>query len=313
MLPKIFLSHSSLDKGFVEKFYGDLKTSQIDPWYDTVEIRAGKPWLQVIFGEGLPACDAVFVYFTEKALSSPMVGKEVDSSLIQQMSENRVGFLPYVESEAVRKKLRSDIQGLHCPVFNLENYSKVLPSIIGEIWRTYHEKSIPGLIAIEKAKRLELELKIKDFEEKSSSGIFSIGEELEYNHITEKLNKPLYALVKKKTGVIEKFEFLPLELIFHSLTSNQSAYHFYLIRNEIYARIGSLLQGISTPSDYSIEYRENMHLELQMCGFLDSGIVNSFGDPTRILYFSKKMFRYRYWLDYYGKLPTEVTCKRVEF
>src|ERR1041385_2325508 len=114
MLPKVFLSHSKLNKTFIEKVYDVLKKCQIDPWLDTEEIRAGKPWLKVIFEEGIPKCDAVLVYFTSESLSSAMVSKEVDASLIHSMNNSNIGFLPFVESESVRTKLRSDIQTLQC-------------------------------------------------------------------------------------------------------------------------------------------------------------------------------------------------------
>lgn len=186
IIPKLFLSHSSQDNDYIERLSAELRRCQIEPWLDSDEIRAGKPWLKVIFEEGMPTCDAVFVYFTENALGSPMVAKEVDTSLIQQMSDANINFIPYAESESVRKKLRPDIQSIHCPILSEENHKEVFPRIVAEVWRTFHERSIPKYVAIEKCKRLELELKLKEIEGKQSSHFFTDAEESEYEHITKK-------------------------------------------------------------------------------------------------------------------------------
>lgn len=71
--PKVFLSHSSKDKSFINQLYDDLKRCKIDPWLDTEEIRDGRPWMKVIFEDGIPACDAVIVYLTENSIKSKMV------------------------------------------------------------------------------------------------------------------------------------------------------------------------------------------------------------------------------------------------
>jgi hypothetical protein len=82
------------------------------------------------------------------------------------MSDANIKFIPYVESESVRRKLRPDIQSIHCPILNKENHKEVFPRIVAEVWRTFHERSIPMYVAIEKCKRLELELKLKEIEGK---------------------------------------------------------------------------------------------------------------------------------------------------
>jgi hypothetical protein len=231
-IPKLFLSHSSLDKEFIEQLYAELRRCQIEPWLDTEEIRAGKPWLKVIFEEGIPTCDAVFVYYTENALGSPMVAKEVDTSLIQQMGEANINFIPYVESESVRRKLRPDIQSIQCPTLTKENYKEVFPQIVAEVWRTYHERSIPKYIAIEKSKRLELELKLKEIEGKQSSRFFTDAEETEYAYITKKLSEPLLVIVESEQSMGNKFLFRPLELLFHSMKESGRVYDHCYARNE---------------------------------------------------------------------------------
>ena len=87
--PRAFLSHSKKDKYFIEKLAADLRKCQIDYWLDTEEIRAGKSWLKMIFEDGIPTCDVVIVYLTENSIKSKMVEKEIDATLIEQLSEKR--------------------------------------------------------------------------------------------------------------------------------------------------------------------------------------------------------------------------------
>jgi len=97
--PKVFLSHSWENKQFIEKIAADLRRCGIDYWLDKEEIRDGRPWLKMIFEDGIPTCDAVIVYLTEQSIRSQMVQKELDAAVVQQLSEGGVTLLPYV-SEA---------------------------------------------------------------------------------------------------------------------------------------------------------------------------------------------------------------------
>lgn len=165
--PRVFLSHARKDVEFIEKIERDLRRCQIEPWRDQNEIRDGEPWQNVIFGEGIPTCDVIIAYYTENSLASQMVSKEVDASLLRQLSDNGIGFLPYVNSDNTRNNLRIDIQALHCRVWNEENYYEVLPSVVAEIWRRYMERSIGSAIAQEKSRRLEAELELEKLKSES--------------------------------------------------------------------------------------------------------------------------------------------------
>jgi hypothetical protein len=314
-IPKLFLSHSSLDKEFIDKLYVELRRCQIEPWLDTAEIRAGKPWLKVIFEEGMPTCDAVFVYYTENALGSPMVAKEVDTSLIQQMGDANINFIPYAESESVRRKLRSDIQSIQCPILTKENYKEVFPQIVAEVWRTYHERSIPKYIAIEKSRRLELELKLKEIEGKQSSRFFTDSEEFEYEHITKKLSEPFLVTAEREQSIINQFSFRPLELLFHSIKESGRVYDHCYAANEIHRLVYKELSrdnSAETANYARLVYEDPLFHDLQMYGFVEGESVERLrGRTERVMFFSKKMFRYRYWLDFNGKLPATISIVRT--
>jgi hypothetical protein len=139
--PKIFLSHSSGDREFIQSLNADLNKCNIDTWFDVESIRPGQPWLSAIFKDGIPNCDMVFGYFTENTAGSTMVEKEIDSAMIL-LAEKGIRLLPYVCSDAVRKQLRVDLRALHCKVFNKNNYVEQFPLLVSEIWKCYIEKMV---------------------------------------------------------------------------------------------------------------------------------------------------------------------------
>jgi hypothetical protein len=244
-----------------------------------------------------------------------MVAKEVDTSLIQQMGDANINFIPYVESESVRRKLRPDIQSIQCPTLTKENYKEVFPQIVAEVWRTYHERSIPKYIAIEKSKRLELELKLKEIEGKQSSRFFTDAEESEYAYITKKLSEPLLVIVESEQSMGNKFLFRPLELLFHSMKESGRVYEYCYARNEIYRLLHKELNQDNTDETANCDrliYKDPLYHDLQMYGFVEGESVERFkGRAERVMFFSNKMFRYRYWLDFNGKLPATVSIVRA--
>ena len=317
-IPKVFLSHSSLDKEFINKIFETMKKSQINPWLDTEEIRAGSPWMNVIFNEGIPKCDTVLVYFTENALGSKMVSKEVDTSLIQQMNDNKVNFLPFVETEAVRKKLRPDIQTLHCPILNKENYTEVIPTIIAEVWRSYFEKKVPSIIAEEKAKRLEAEIKLKDFNNTEKE--FSKKEEDYFEYITKKLREPTVVNYLTRNNYCTEntenvtptrpnisFEVIPLEILTTYLNS-ESEFSLYQYENHICKTIGS----IYTPP-YYLNYDNGLLLtQLKTYGLVGTITIHDGEHSGLKEYFNDRLYKYRYWLEVNKLLPKVLSFKEVE-
>ncbi|HXD32237.1 MAG TPA: toll/interleukin-1 receptor domain-containing protein [Pyrinomonadaceae bacterium] len=188
--PRVFLSYARKDVTFIERVDADLRKCQVEPWRDEYEIRDGQPWMSAIFEDGIPTCDAILAYFTDNSLSSSMVAKEVDSAMLRRLLDSKVIFLPYVDADATRAKLRVDIQTLQCRVWNVENYYEILPSVVAEIWRSYYERNLEGAVATEKARRLELELELQKIQQ-GNSNVFNNQENGEFQFIYEKLNRNL--------------------------------------------------------------------------------------------------------------------------
>ncbi len=149
--PRAFFSYSSQDLHFIERIEKDLRKCQIEIWRDRTEIRDGQPWQDAIFEDGLPTCDVIIVYFTDSSLSSGMVAKEVDAAQIRHLKDSGISFLPYVRQSETRKKLRLDLQTLHCRVWNDDNYHEILPSVVAEIWRSYVERNLANAVLHESA------------------------------------------------------------------------------------------------------------------------------------------------------------------
>ena len=185
----MFLSHCREDVDFIKKLYDDLRRCQIDPWLDSEEIRHGQPWLDAIFESGIPTCDGVLVYLTANSIQSRMVKKEIDAGLIQKLSDNHVGFLPYVSEEPLRSELRPDLQSLQVPVWNAANYNRLLPRVVAEIWHSYMDRTVSRAASEERARRLEAELALQKMRQEREGHIFSPAEEKDFRFIYEALNR----------------------------------------------------------------------------------------------------------------------------
>jgi hypothetical protein len=201
--PKVFLSHAWENKPFVERIAADLRRCGIDYWLDTEEIRDGRSWLNMIFEDGIPACDAVIVYLTEQSIHSKMVQRELDAAVVQQLSEGGVNLLPYVSESVIRGRLRADIQTLQCREWNDGNYESILPTVVAEIWRSYLERTVETAVLQEKSRRLEQELENKRLKEKYESSVFSPREEQEFQYLRQQLGRKIdvtFSLFKKGHG-----------------------------------------------------------------------------------------------------------------
>jgi len=187
--PSVFLSHSKKDEDFIKNLANDLRKCQIEPWLDTEELRHGKPWLKMIFEDGIPTCDVIIVYLTKNSINSKMVKKEIDAALIEQIADSEIAFLPYVSNALLRKNLRSDLRSLQCAEWNNKNYYQVLPIVVSEIWHSYLERKINTATLNEKNKRLELEVRLMEIQEKYQSSTFTPSENVDFQHIYKMLNK----------------------------------------------------------------------------------------------------------------------------
>lgn len=75
-MPSVFLSHTSIDKPFVEKIARDLNCLGIDAWVDKYEIKVGEPIFWRV-EEGLRESEYFAIVLSPEALASEWVRSEI--------------------------------------------------------------------------------------------------------------------------------------------------------------------------------------------------------------------------------------------
>ena len=292
--PRAFLSYASRDRAFIEKIETDLRTCQIDTWRDSKDIRDGQPWMESIFEEGLPTCDVIVAYFTENSLSSDMVAKEVDAAQIRQLKDSGVSFLPYVRNSEIRTNLRLDIQTRQCRVWNDDNYYEVLPSVVGEIWRSYMERNLAVSLLQERNRRLELEIEVQTLRATPSS-VFTAQEEKEFQYVLEKLDAPRKILIRTydegtPPTVTASFSFLKCLL---SFLNKWSFFDASLFRDHVLSEFQKLFVNHVFSSG---EIEDGLIIELRTYGFVRTKDTDDQFVPF-LDQFTEKMYRFRFWLE----------------
>lgn len=334
------MSHSSLDKQFIERVASDLRKCQIDPWLDTEEIRHGQSWLKAIFENGIPTCDSVIVYFTSNSLTSKMVQKEMDSGIISQLSEDNVSFIPYISDESIRPSLRRDLQALQAPVWSESNYNEMLPKVVAEIWRSFFERHVLSAIKDEKVKRLTAELELERVKNKGAETPFLPHEETDFDHIYNAFNRFEYVSIELYT----KNEFGTKEL----LGKNPSIIRLSINLISIFKVLGDIESdqyseqalgtkifrdiSIGIAHEFNIAINKGVYANLKLNidfgnDLLIFGLLEKIFSPqpqsiprntppilissTKVLY-SDKLNRFKYWLVYHAKLPSSIVWQKTE-
>ena len=92
-MPSIFLSHTSIDKPFVEKLAKDLKSLGINVWFDKWEIKVGESITWKI-EEGIRENEMLGIILSPEALESEWVKTELSSAWVKQMNVKKIVVLP---------------------------------------------------------------------------------------------------------------------------------------------------------------------------------------------------------------------------
>lgn len=322
--PRVFLSHARKDVAFIERIESDLRKCQIEPWRDQNEIRDGQPWMQAIFEDGIPTCDAILAYFTENSLNSGMVEKEVDSAILRRLADNKIAFLPYVDDDKTREKLRVDIQTLQCRVWNDENYEQILPTIVAQIWQSYLERSIENAVLQERNRRLELELEVKSLKEIQGEDIFTQREEKEFQYIFNKLDFtfdvliPIYNFESAEEETEEvcsgyyKIRISFLQFLLNHFRNGNYNYDDTDLpsRLEVIIRENKILDRFIKEEEQEMDTPEldiKFSIELVKYGLVE--LANDF----YAYQFTNKMNRFLFWLEYKNLMSTNLLLEYIEF
>ena len=83
--PRAFVSHSSQDHEFVEKFSAELRQHGVDAWYAGWEIKPGDS-IRAKIDEGLEGCEFFIIVLSKNSINRPWVQKELDAATMRNIS-----------------------------------------------------------------------------------------------------------------------------------------------------------------------------------------------------------------------------------
>ena len=325
--PRVFLSHSKKDVSFIQRLCDDLRRCQIEPWLDECEIRHGQPWLDAIFEDGMPACDAVIVYITQNSITSAVVRKEIDVGILRKLSDSHIAFLPYVQQSVLRSELRADIQALQTTEWNDANYVEILPRVVAEVWRSFLERAVVNAVQRERLGRVEAELRLAEIEKSEMASVFPQGESRGFEYICAQLDRyePVAFRHAKGKGEsqmeIGRYTFYVHvgSLLPRLSDASNYVYHEYDVYNLIDDALAAQVPDkAQLPEDESVELASSPDLadELLMYGFVtrfhkgpgssNASIFRSMGGRPYALMYTEKIERFKYWLAVEGKMPNEI-------
>jgi hypothetical protein len=92
-MPSIFLSHTNIDKPFVEKLANDLTRLGVKAWFDKWEIKVGESLFWKI-EKGIRANEYLGIVLSPEALDSEWVRSELSAAWIKQINLKRIFILP---------------------------------------------------------------------------------------------------------------------------------------------------------------------------------------------------------------------------
>jgi tetratricopeptide (TPR) repeat protein len=93
--PRVFVSHSSEDKRFVQRLVEDLKSRGLPVWLDEVELEAGNSIIEKI-SKGLRDTDYLVIVLSQASVQSLWVRAELNAALMRQFSGKGTIVLPAI-------------------------------------------------------------------------------------------------------------------------------------------------------------------------------------------------------------------------
>lgn len=97
-MPSVFLSHTSVDKPFVEKLANDLRRIGVNVWFDKWEIKVGESLTWKI-EQGIRGNEYLIIVLSPEAISSEWVKSELGAAWAKQMQQKKVVVLPILHRD----------------------------------------------------------------------------------------------------------------------------------------------------------------------------------------------------------------------
>ena len=90
---KVFISHASADKAFVDRLAADLAARAIPVWYDKFDLRVGDSVTGGI-NEGLAASKYFLIVLSKSSVASRWVAEELNAAVMEQVARGGTFLLP---------------------------------------------------------------------------------------------------------------------------------------------------------------------------------------------------------------------------
>lgn len=139
---RIFLSHKSVDKPIVKRYYNVLKELGFDPWLDEPDMPAGTNLERGIFSGFEKSCAAVF-FITSNFKDESYLATEVDYAIAQKRKKgNKFAIITLRYTDA------SPVPGLLTPYIyknignDLEGFNEIVRALPIELGQTRWKKGI---------------------------------------------------------------------------------------------------------------------------------------------------------------------------
>ena len=136
--PRLFLCHSSKDKGFVEHLAGKLLSNGFTVWYDDWEIHVGDSIVQKI-NEGISSSDFLLVVLSKNSVKSRWVREELSVATLKNIDSKVAFILPILLEQCEIPPLLSDKKYANFSEDPNAAYKELVKAI------NYHSKEIGKL------------------------------------------------------------------------------------------------------------------------------------------------------------------------
>ncbi len=163
-MPSIFLSHTSIDKPFVEKLAMDLRRMGVNAWYDKWDIKVGESITWRI-EEGIRESEYLGIILSPEALNSEWVKSEIGAGWVKQILTKKIMLLPIyyrdcdvpyflldrkyanfsVDYQSGLEELANVLRIENTNVISIENWRKFTRNKLVD-WKKFREKEFESLV-----------------------------------------------------------------------------------------------------------------------------------------------------------------------
>ena len=126
--PFAFICHASEDKPFVERLCAYFDTAGLPVWYDRREIAVGDSIVQRV-EQGLSSASHLIAVFSTTSVSRPWVQRELSSSLMRQLGNQKIQVLPVLIDGCQLPALFADIKYADCRVDERAGFQTLLEAM----------------------------------------------------------------------------------------------------------------------------------------------------------------------------------------